>query len=318
MVQTVNRWFNKTIGKLDRSQQKHKILGFPYAAIKKYGEDDAGYLAALIAYYGFMSLFPLLIVATATIQIVAQNDPGLRDQFLTNATSYFPALGQNLADSIQTPSRTGLALFVGLLITFYGARGVASAIQHALNHIWAVPRNKRRGFPKSTLHSFGILFYAGAGFLVAAALNGYAAGSSHNFILRVVLGTAGFVALFTVFWGVFTFGSSARKRPIANVPGALFAALGFLFLQAIGSYVISHHLRTQTGLTAQFAVVLAILFWLYLQAQVFLYALEINTVRVHRLWPRSINPKPPLPADEKAYALYRKRETFTDDKRLHH
>ena len=81
---------------------------------------------------------------------------------------------------------------------------------------------------------------------------------------------------------------------------------------------IANQLKSQTGLTAQFAVVLAILFWLYLQAQVFLLGAELASVRFHRLWPRSITPQPPLPADHKAYDLYRHRETFTDDKPVGH
>jgi YihY family inner membrane protein len=308
----------RCITQLDTYQQQHKLPAFCHAVVKKYSEDEANYQAALIAYYGFLSLFPLLIVATVVIQIVGDNDATLREQFLRNATSYFPALGQNLANSIHTPSKTGLALFIAIVIALYGARGVADAVQHALNHVWAVPRARRSGFPRAMIRNFGIIAYAGFGFLIAAALNAYAAGASHAMILRIVLGVAGFMALFGVFWGVFTFGSSARRRPLANIPGALFAATGLLVLQAIGGYIVSHQLKSQNGLTAQFAAVLALLFWLYLQAQVFLYAVEINTVRVHKLWPRSINPKPPLPADEKAYALYRKRETFIDDERLHH
>ena len=45
---------------LDRFQQRHPWAGFPFAVVKKFGDDQAGNLAALIAYYGFFSLFPLL------------------------------------------------------------------------------------------------------------------------------------------------------------------------------------------------------------------------------------------------------------------
>lgn len=230
-----------------------------------------------------------------------------------SVTSYFPALGSTIAESIESPSKTGLALVIGLLITFYGAKGVADALQHALNHAWEVSRSRRAGFPKSLLRSFTIIFGAGFGLVGAASLTTYASGGSHNLIARSALWLAGFCVLFLMFWGVFVFGSSARKRPLGNIPGALFAAVGFTLLQSIGGYIMARHLRSQTGLNAQFAVVLGILFWLYLQAQVLMYAIELNTVRAYKLWPRSINPKPPLPADLKAYDLYRRRESFEDD-----
>lgn len=304
----------RTVARIDALQRKHNVLAFPYAVIKKYGEDQGSYQAALIAYYGFLSLFPLLIVATAIIQIVAQNDAALQERLQTSITSYFPALGQNLADSIRTPSKTGLALMLGLLITFFGAKGVADAVQHSLNHVWGVPRHRRAGFPKHTVRSFAMILLAGIGLVVAATFTGYATSGQHEFIVRTILWLCGFAMLYGVFWGVFTFGSSARKRPFANIPGALLAAIAFTVLQAVGSFIITRQLRGQTGLNAQFAIVLALLFWMYLQAQILLYAMELNVVRARKLWPRSIQPKPPLPADKTAYELYRSRETFYADK----
>ncbi|QQS20035.1 YihY/virulence factor BrkB family protein [Candidatus Saccharibacteria bacterium] len=305
-------FIERLIGRVDAFQQRHRILAFPYAVVKKFSDDEGGYQAALIAYYGFLSLFPLLIVATAVIQIIAQGNSDLRESLLGSITSYFPALGQNLADSISTPGRSGVALFLGLLITFYGAKGVADAVQHALHHVWAVPRHRRTGFPKSTLRSFSIIIFAGIGLVVAASLTGFATSGARLPIVRMLLWLGGFIVLASVFWAVFTYGSSARKRPFANIPGALFASVAFTALQALGAYIIAHQLKGQTGLNAQFAVVIALLFWLYLQARVLVYALEINVVRAHKLWPRSITPKPPLPADEKAYDLYRRREIFID------
>lgn len=298
---------------LDALQQRHKVLAFPYAVVKKYGDDEGGYQAALIAYYGFLSLFPLLIVATALVQILAQNDASLRETLLQNITSYFPSLEQTLADSINTPSRNGWALLLGTVVAFYGAKGVADAVQHALHHVWAVPRHRRAGLPKAMIRSFSIIIYAGLGLILAASLTSWASGGNHAWAVRIGLWLCGFSVLTAVFWGVFTFGSSARKRPFATIPGAVFASVAFTLLQGLGTYIIAHQLKGQTGLNAQFAAVLTLLFWLYLQAQVLLYALEINVVRVHKLWPRSITPKPPLAADKKAYDLYRKRETFIDD-----
>lgn len=311
-------FIQRIVARLDTFQQRHKIIALPYAVIKKYGDDEAGYQAALIAYYGFLSLFPLLIVATAIVQMISQHDSNLRDHFLSSINYYFPALGSNLAESIKSPSKTGFALVIGLLITFYGAKGVADAIQHALNHVWGVPRHLRAGFPKSTLRSFSIIVFGGLGLLAASTITGYATGGSHPMPIRLLLWLSGFAVLYLVFWSVFTYGSSARKRPLANIPGAFWSAVGLTVLQSVGTYIISRQLKGQTGLNAQFAVVLAILFWMYLQAQVVLYAIELNTVRAFKLWPRSINPDPPLPADKKAYELYRSRETFHVDKPVGH
>ncbi|MGB4967744.1 MAG: YihY/virulence factor BrkB family protein [Candidatus Saccharimonadales bacterium] len=302
----------------DGFQQRHKSVGFPYAVIKKYSDDEAGYQAALITYYGFLSLFPLLIVATAVIQTVSQKNFSLRDQFIQSVNSYFPAIGSSLTESINTPSKSGLTLFAGLLIMFYGARGITQAIQHALNHLWAVPRHKRTGFPKAPLRSLAMIVFGGIGLVIAASFNGWAASAGHDIASRFVLWLSGFTVLFLVLWGIFTFGSSARKRPFSNIPGAFLAALGLLTLQVMGSYLITRQLHSFKGLNAQFAIVLVLMFWMYLQAQLVMYAIEFNSVRTLKLWPRSVNNKPPTAADRKAYELYRDRETFHVDEPVGH
>lgn len=311
-------WFDRTKQRFDLWQQKHRFTALPYAVVKKYSDDEAGYQAALITYYGFLSLFPLLIVATAVIQAVSQRNDTMREQFITSVNSYFPAIGQSLTDSINTPTKTGVALVVALLIAFYGARGVAQAVQHALNHAWAVPRHKRAGFPWSLLRSLAMIVLAGTGLIIAASFTGWATSGSHEWWLRFTLWLTGFTFLFSVFWGVFTFGSSARKRPFSNIPGAFVASIGILLLQAVGSYIITRQLTTFTGLYAQFAIVLVIMFWMYLQAQILLYSIELITVRSLRLWPRSLDNSPPTLADHRAYELYRERETFHDDKPVGH
>ena len=52
---------------IDQYQQRRRWLAFPFAVNKKFGDDQGGYLAALIAYYGFFSLFPLLLVFTSIL-----------------------------------------------------------------------------------------------------------------------------------------------------------------------------------------------------------------------------------------------------------
>jgi inner membrane protein YhjD len=305
--------FEKIIARVDTFQRRHTWIALPYAITKKFGDDGGGHLAALMTYYGFLSLFPLLIVATAFAQIVSQGDTEMKDRIISGVTSYFPAIGDSLAASLHTSSRTGIALFIGLLVAFYGARGIADSVQNALHVLWAVPRKKRTGFPLSMLRSFGIIIFAGLGLVVSAILSGYAANTSYSFFLRIIIGTASFIVLFAVFWGIFTYGSSAKKRPIANIPGALFAAVLLQFLQAIGTYLITSQLHRHSGLNAQFGIVLVLLFWIYLQAQVFIFALEYNTVRAHRLYPRAIDDKNPTDADKTAHRLYAARDSYISE-----
>ena len=80
---------------VDRAQQRWRWAAFPVAVIKKFGDDSAGNLAALIAYYGFVALFPLLLVFATVLEYVLHGDPALRQRMLTSAVADFPSSGPN-------------------------------------------------------------------------------------------------------------------------------------------------------------------------------------------------------------------------------
>ena len=73
---------NRVIAWADRLQRKHGVLGFPYAVVKKYGDDAGGREAALITYYGFLSIFPLLLLGVAVLSRVLASHPDLRRRLI--------------------------------------------------------------------------------------------------------------------------------------------------------------------------------------------------------------------------------------------
>src|SRR5689334_13069549 len=121
---------------LDGWQRRHALAGFAYAVIKKYGDDEAGNRAAIITYYGFLSLFPLLLVLTSVLQLLFRSESHFRQRILTDLDQYFPVVGNQLQSNIHSPHKAGLTLIIGILITLYGARGGAVAFSNSLNHIW--------------------------------------------------------------------------------------------------------------------------------------------------------------------------------------
>src|SRR2546430_7959492 len=142
---------------LDRLQQRTPWLAFPVAVWKKFGDDQAGNLAALIAFYAFAALFPLLLVLVTVLDLVLRDFPPLREDVLNTAYGQIPLIGTQLRDHLGGLHETGPALVFGLVLTFLGARGVAGAVQNALNTVWAVPFNARPGFPWNQLRSIGLI-----------------------------------------------------------------------------------------------------------------------------------------------------------------
>ncbi len=280
------------IDKLDAWQSRHHLTAFSYAVIKKYGEDDAGHKAALLTYYSFLSLFPLLLVLTTVTDILIGKHPHLEATVTRGLTNYFPSLGQQLSSHVHTLHGSGLVLLAGVLLTLYGTRGVADVFRRDVQDMWGVPKDKRDGFPKSQLKSLGLIIIGGLGFLLASVSTSYAAAAGHGLAWALV---SLVVDLFILFW-LFTFllnFSLPRHVTLKETRvGALAAAIGLVILQGAGAYLLRHELKSLSALYSTFAVALGLLFWIYLQAQMLYYSVEISVVSSRKLWPRGLREPP--------------------------
>ncbi|MCZ2849268.1 YihY/virulence factor BrkB family protein [Modestobacter sp. VKM Ac-2978] len=277
------------VEKLDRLQRRRRAAGFPIAVIYKYVDDSGPYLAALITYYAFVSLFPLLLLFSTILSNVLVNNPELQQQLLESAVSQFPVVGQQIGEP-RGLSGGVLGVVVGILGSLYGALGVAQAIQYAMNTAWAVPRNSR---PNPFLaRGLSLLLVATAGLAVigTTALATFTAGHAGSMggasrVLTVIGSVAINAAVF-----VFAFRlATARPLTIRQVlPGAFTAAVLWQLLQTFGVTYVSRVMTTASATNGVFALVLGLLAFLYLAAVVGVLCVEINAVRVNRLWPRAL------------------------------
>ena len=115
-------------GRLDAFQRRHPWAGFPLAVLYKYVDDFGAYLAALLTYYAFVSLFPLLLLLSTILGFVLSGDGSLQHQVLTSVLNQIPVISQDLAEPKQIGGGL-LGLFVGIVGSIYGGLGVAQAFQ---------------------------------------------------------------------------------------------------------------------------------------------------------------------------------------------
>ncbi len=301
----------KLLRVIDRFQQRRRWLAFPVAVWKKFGDDRAGNLAALIAFYSFVSIFPLLLVLVTVLDLVLMHDPALRQKVLSSALADYPVIGPQLRASVRALHETGAALAIGLAAIFLGARGVAAAAQNAFNTVWEVPLSQRPGFPWSWLRSIGLIAVVGLGETLTSVLSGIAGGAGH-----VITGAGAHIGAIAVslvlniglFWLGFRL---ATARVVAGRDlrlGALVAGVAWQILQIAGGYVVAHQLAHSSSLYGAFGIVLGLIAWLYLQAEITLYAVEVNVVQASGLWPRSLFPPPLTTQDRRALQLYAKAQ----------
>ena len=130
----------RIVASMDRWQRRHAVGGFPFAVLKKFGEDRASSLAALIAYYAFVSLFPLLLAFVSILGFVLDDDPSLRADVVDTVLARIPVLGAELRDDVQPLTGSGIALAVGLVGALWAGLGVTVALGRAFAEIWDTPR----------------------------------------------------------------------------------------------------------------------------------------------------------------------------------
>jgi uncharacterized BrkB/YihY/UPF0761 family membrane protein len=205
---------------------------------------------------------------------------------------------------------------IGLLITFYGARGVADALRHILDNLWQVPKSERSGFPKNILHSFSIMFCGSLAFVAAVAISAFSNSLGHAMWVKLFLNVLGFLSITLVLGIIFRVATFGRVPIKYMFLGASVAGMIVQALLTFGGLILKHQLQNLNSLYGTFAVVLGLLFWIYLLAQVVVYAAEVDTVRHLSLWPRSITPELRTQADHQAYKLYAKTESRLRDERV--
>ncbi|HXT89498.1 MAG TPA: YihY/virulence factor BrkB family protein [Trebonia sp.] len=293
--------FERPLQAADRFQQRKTVLGFPVAVWSKFNEDQAGNLAALIAYYGFAALFPLLLLMVTVLDILLANNPSLRDDLLNSALAQYPVVGNQIKNSLGTIPGTGLPLIFGIVFLVLGARGVAGAMQNALCEIWGIRREERPGFPMSQLWAMALVFTIGIGFVVTTFLSGLAGGAGHLISgagAHIGAVVVSLVLNIGVFWLGFRIATLFKVRWRDLRIGAVLAAVCWQALQVAGGYVVSHQLHRASELYGTFGIVLGLMAWLFLQAELTLYAAEVDVVLARRLWPKPIMADKAEQADE--------------------
>jgi YihY family inner membrane protein len=294
------------IERLDRFQRSHPRAALPIAVVYKFADDQGNYLAALITYYGFLSLFPLLLLSSTILNFVLEGQPGLQQRLLDSALGQLPIVGTQLADP-NGVNGSGIGVAIGVLGTLYGGLGVAQAAQNAMNTIWRVPRNNRPNPLTSRLRGLMLLSVVGVaviGTTALATLGSIFSGFGVGIKIGLGIGTLVLNALvFTVAFRV------ATARPITlrqTAPGAVAAALVWQALQYVGAIYVGHVVKGATEINGVFALVLGLIAWIYLESVIVVLAVEYNTVRSLGLYPRALltpftDDVDLTPADEASY-----------------
>jgi YihY family inner membrane protein len=307
----------KILDAADRGQRRIRPIGFPIGVFYKFMDDQGNYLAAIITYYAFIAIFPLLLLATSIFGFVLQGNQELQDQVLNSTLATFPIIGDQLGrPEGLTGSTTGIV--VGGLVALYGSLGLGQAIQNTLNTAWSVPRNSRPNPLILRLKSLLLLTTAGVAVLgvsVVSALgsNTQVFGANIDATIGWVIRLATVLLVGSVLTLLFRVGAARRHHLGTAAPGAFVTAALWQLLQYLGTVYVTTVLSETSKMNGAFGLVLGLIGIVYIAALMAVVGIEVNVVHERRLYPRALltlftDNVDLTEADRRAYASYAQRE----------
>ncbi|HZE00913.1 MAG TPA: YihY/virulence factor BrkB family protein, partial [Pseudonocardiaceae bacterium] len=261
-------------------------------------------------------IFPLLLIFVTLLGYFLP--PSLQGDVLRSAAVFFPLLS---TDSIGRLSGQWWTLVLGILSALWSGSFVVIAIQSAFNSVWEIPYAQRPGFSAQIRRGMFALGTIALGLVVSTVISSHVTGTATGTSLGVVarlgvylIAVALDVGLFCVAFRVLT-DRDVSTRDV--LPGALLSGTAFWLLQQLSSLIIFRYLHNAERIYGNYATVITMLSWFYLQSVVILVGAQLNVVLKERLHPRRLATAPVTEADHRAYDAYAKERTYRSDQRVH-
>ncbi len=252
-------------------------------ATERFRVHRTGRNSALVAHYGFLSVFPLMLVFTTILGFVLQGNPDLQQRIIDTTLANFPFIGSELAANPDHLQGSVSLLIFGLLTALWAGLKAFNVLQMALDDIDDVRLDERPNLVGVRLRSLIAILLIGGAQVATAVLSGFVGASGVQWGNRVLL-LLGSIAVNTITIAA-TYHWLCTRRPSWRelAPGAVFAGLSFTVLQLVGTTLMTRAIVRASPIYSTFATTIGLMFWLGLHSMVALLGAELNgVVRLHR------------------------------------
>jgi uncharacterized BrkB/YihY/UPF0761 family membrane protein len=299
----------------DRLQQRHAVLGFPVAVVKKYGDDGGARQAAMFTYYAFISLFPALLLVVVALTRVLQGNDELRNEWIAAIVpKEFQATVESALNALPTD---GVPLAIAVAALLLSALGVVFSAYHTLNAVANVPHRRRHPVLVRYVRIVAMLLLLLVGAIGVGALTvltGALPDLPGLSRLSLFLGSAALV--FLLLWAAVELLLPQRARFAIVWPAATLGALTIAGLLSLGAVLLPRLVARSGAVYGSFASIIGTFTLLLIVGQALIFAAEIAVVRRRRLWPRGLDPLTPTTADRRALTLLAREQERTPIERV--
>lgn len=245
-------------------------------AAEGFRKHRSGRNAALIAHFGFLSVFPLFLVFTTVLGFVLQSHEQLREDIIDSALAELPFVGQQIADDPSKLQGSAIVLVLGLALALWGGMKAFVAVHTALDDIGELRLDERANLVATRLRALLGMAYIGGAQAGTAVLTSLASVTGVHIIGKVLL----LISTTAINIGVLTLSyrwlRTTRPSWRSVMPGAIVGGVLFEVLQLAGVLLVGRAIANASPVYGNFASVIGLLTWLSLHAVIALGGAEIN------------------------------------------
>jgi membrane protein len=295
----------QAIGRLYRFLSANRWTRFPWAVVQTFSKAEGALLSGSMAYYTFLSLLPLLMVAAFVIATFASPGPDARETVAEALNQVFPGIGREVFDEVinqVVANRAALGLF-GLLSVAYAGSGFVGSMTACLNRMWGLPTGRNPVGQK--IVNIIVVMLLGSVLLGSAVLTIWVSATAQrtldrfdvprtSSIVSMIEELAAPASMLIVLVLLYRLLPARRHSWLSQAPGAVFGAVGFYLLKR-GFDFWANHSAGISALPRSLVSVTLLLVWLGFFGQLILYGAALNVVLDRRRRGEPIMPQPVIP-----------------------
>lgn len=242
----------------------------------------SGRNATVLSFFGFLSIFPLMLAATTILGLLLQNNPDLQQRIVNGALADIPVLGEQLQENPASLSGSWWVLVVGIGGALWSATKAFTAMQMAQDDIWEISVDHRDPMPKQRGKALLGLVFIGAAQIGNLILATMVNAAGFPVISRILLLFATLAINIAVLGAMYRFLTAATPQWRDVWPGAISAGLIYSVLQYFGTSIVQRIQENAGPTYGNFAIVLGLITWLSFLAISTLMSAELNAALLRR------------------------------------
>jgi membrane protein len=275
----------QAIGRLYRFLSGNRWTRFPWAVVQTFSRAEGALLSGSMAYYTFLSLLPLLMVAAFVIATFASPDLDTRAAVAEALNQAFPGVGTDIFSEVidqVVQNRAALGVF-GLLSVAYAGSGFVGSMTACMNRMWGLPTGRNPVGQK--LVNILIVMMLGTVLLGSALLTIWVSATAQRTleleatspVISMIEEVAAPASMLIVLLLLYRLLPARRHSWLSQVPGAIFGGIGFYLLKRGFDFWASHSAGIG-ALPRSLVSVTLLLVWLGFFGQLILYGAALNVV----------------------------------------